>query len=168
MRKLLSLAVVALVAVAACGSDGDESSTDTTVTTADSAVIAADVTARFDGDQCTIEGPAELDPGQHTFLFINEADRSAEMWLQQLVDGVTFDDAVEYMEEQGGRGVYPTKPEWMVWVPQFAPETQPVDGQRLYSHDLPADGLFISFGITDRAPAGTTDKAIWMCGPIQT
>lgn len=168
MRKLLSLAVVALVAVAACGSDGDESSTDTTVMTADSAVIAADVTVRFDGDQCTFERPAELDPGQHTFLFIDEADRSAEMWMRQLVDGVTFDDAVEYMEEQSGQGFYFVKPEWMVSVPQFAPETQPADGQRLYSHDLPADGLFISFGITDRAPAGTTDEAIWMCGPIQT
>jgi len=153
MRKRLALAAAAFVAAAACGSDSDESNADITVT--------------FDGDRCTVEGPAQLDPGQYTFLFIDEADRSAEMWVRQLVDGVTFDDAIEYMEEQGGPGVYFAKPEWVVSVPQFAPESQPADGERLYSHDLPADGLF-SFTVGADDAAGTTDEAIWICGPIET
>ena len=113
MRKRFALVVAALVAVAACGSDSDETSADVTVT--------------FDGENCTVEAPETLDPGQNTFLFIDEADRSGEMWVRQLVDGATWDDAVEYMEEQGGPGVYFPKPEWLVAVPQYAPEERPAE-----------------------------------------
>lgn len=153
MKNLMALAGAALVAVASCGSDSDD--------------VNADITVTFDGAQCTVEGPAELDPGQHTFLFVDEADRSAEMWVRQLVDDVTYDETIEYMEEQGGPGVYFSQPEWVVNVPQYAPETQPADGQHLYSHDLPADGLF-SFTIGAEDEAGTEDEAIWICGPIRT
>ena len=153
MKKLMALAVTAFVAAAACGSDSDG--------------VNADITVTFDGEQCEIEGPAEFDPGQHTFLFIDESDRSAEMWVRQLVDDVTYDEHIEYLEEQGGPGVYVTKPEWVATVPQYAPEKQLADGQHLYSHDLPADGLF-SYTIGAEDVAGTTDEAIWFCGPLRT
>ena len=153
MRKRFALVVAALVAVAACGSDSDDTSADVTVT--------------FDGENCTVEAPETLDPGQNTFLFIDEADRSGEMWVRQLVDGATWDDVVEYMEEQGGPGVYFPKPEWLVAVPQYAPEERPAEGQHLYSHDLPADSVF-SFTIGAEDEAGTTDEAIWLCGPVRT
>ena len=149
----MALAVTALSAAAACGSDSDG--------------VNADITVIFDGEQCKIEGPAELDPGQHTFLFIDEADRSAEMWVRQLVDDVTYDEHIEYLEEQGGPGVFVAKPGVGRDSAPIRTEKQLADGQHLYSHDLPAESLF-SYTIGAEDVAGTTDEAIWFCGPLRT
>ena len=96
----------------------------------------------------------------------DEAGRSSEMWVRELVDDVTYDEAIEYVEEQGEPGVYFSKPEWVESVPQHAPAEQLADGRTLYSHDLPAEGLF-SFTIGADDAAGTTDEAFWICGPLR-
>ena len=39
------------------------------------------IVVTFDASSCTVSGPSELAPGEHTFNFIDESDWEGELWL---------------------------------------------------------------------------------------
>ena len=50
----------------------------------------------FDGNDCIVTGPAEVPAGEYTFIFIDQSDRNAELWVANISDGKTFQTALEY------------------------------------------------------------------------
>lgn len=54
----------------------------------------------FDGVNCTYEGPAEIESGQLKLIFINESGGMASAGLFRLIEGVTFQDVIDYTEEE--------------------------------------------------------------------
>jgi hypothetical protein len=71
---------------------------------------AADYEVTFDGNGCTVTGPAELPAGEYTFNFIDQSDTRGELWLVYLEEGKTFQDHLDLQSEPGEW--YP-KPSWV-------------------------------------------------------
>ena len=63
----------------------------------------------FDGKGCTVTGPSELPPGEHTFTFIDQSEWEGELWLVYLDEGYTIQDQLDL---QGEPGVWIPKPSW--------------------------------------------------------
>jgi len=77
-------------------------------------VISCEAYARievtFDGNGCTVTGPSELLPGEHTFTFIEQSEWEAELWLVYLDEGKTIQDLNDL---QSKPGEWHPKPVWV-------------------------------------------------------
>ena len=65
----------------------------------------------FDGTECTVNGPSEVPRGVYYFIFNDESDKNLEIWLNQILEGKTFEDLVDWQEEPG---VYLPPPTWII------------------------------------------------------
>ena len=146
-RFLASLFVLFLVA--GCGNSDDEAVDETPVTTAPTNTTAAPTTTAaapasgpfrltFDGENCTYEGPTELQAGPVTIDFVNEMEEAATgEWprvLKVYLLRHTGDETVQDMVDYVGRDETHTPP-WVTYVlpptwdyPVFPGETVNWDG----------------------------------------
>ena len=53
----------------------------------------------FDGEECIVEGPAELTPGEYFFILHNQTDLPAILWLGDYFGEGSFDDHMLWREE---------------------------------------------------------------------
>jgi len=59
----------------------------------------------FDGEECIVEGPSELNTGEYLFILNNQTDLPANLSLGSLFGERTFDDYLLWQEENcGGEG----------------------------------------------------------------
>lgn len=82
----------------------------------------------FDGNDCIVTGPAEVPAGEYTFIFIDQSDRNAELWVANISDGKTFQDLVDM---QPGPGIDYPKPEFVHYDPRISRETEELEGRRV-------------------------------------
>ena len=82
----------------------------------------------FDGNDCIVKGPAEVPAGEYTFIFIDQSDRNAELWVANISDGKTFQDLVDL---QPGPGIDYPKPEFVHYDPRISRETEELEGRRV-------------------------------------
>lgn len=166
-RWIKPLAGALLVAgLAACGSDsGEETAADTagtppSETTVETAGETIDVT--FDGSECIVAEPSEVPPGEYSLLFTDDSDLGAVLFARQLVDGYTYQDALDAQEEAGGPGSYWPRPAWAADVdPHFnPPEIDLADNQQLLNITV-APGNHLIALYTTEGP-----ELIWTCGPL--
>ena len=80
-----------------------------TPTLIDEPILYGEVT--FKDGECTVVGPEEVERGIYYFTLSNESDHNLDIWLNQLLEGKTFDDLVSWQEEPG---VYLPPPPWIV------------------------------------------------------
>ena len=73
---------------------------------------AAEFEVTFDNNGCTVNGPAELQAGEHTFIFIDRSQWRGELWLLYLQEGKTFQD---HLDLQYLPGVWYPKPPWVFY-----------------------------------------------------
>jgi len=82
----------------------------------------------FDGNDCIVKGPAEVPAGEYTFIFIDQSDRNAELWVANISDGKTFQDLVDL---QPGPGIDYPKLEFVHYDPRISRETEELEGRRV-------------------------------------
>jgi hypothetical protein len=59
----------------------------------------------IDGEECIVEGPSELSPGEYLFILHNETDLPANVTIGSFFGEKTFDDYLLWREENcGGQG----------------------------------------------------------------
>ena len=90
----------------------------------------AEFEVTFDGNDCTVTGPAELPAGDHTFIFIDRSDMRGELWLVYLEDGKTTQDQLDMQSEPGEW--YP-KPSWVYYDSKVSFESEELEGRRVDS-----------------------------------
>jgi len=88
----------------------------------------AEFEVTFDGNDCTVSGPTELQAGEHTFIFVDHADVRGELWLVYLEDGKTFQD---HLDGQSEPGEWYPKPSWVQYDSRVARESQWSNGKRV-------------------------------------
>jgi len=71
---------------------------------------SAKIEVAFDGKDCTVTGPSELPPGEHTFTFIDQSEWEGELWLVYLDEGKTIQDQLDLQSEPGE---WHPKPSWV-------------------------------------------------------
>ena len=81
-----------------------------------------------DGKGCTVSGPTELPPGEHTFTFIDKSEWKGELYLSYLESGKTFQDNLELQSEPGEW--YP-KPPWVQYDIDISHKSQELDEKRV-------------------------------------
>jgi hypothetical protein len=92
------------------------------------------------------------------------SELSAVLFARNLVDGHTYQDALDQQEEAGGQGAYWPRPPWAADVPisRNRPEIDLADNQQLLTVNLrPGTG---SHFIAVYATAGS--EMIWLCAPL--
>ena len=82
----------------------------------------------FDGKNCTVTGPTELPPGEHTFIFVDESDLKGELYLVNLDEGKTIQDELDLQSEPGE---WHAKPSWVHYDSSVSRETQKSNGRRI-------------------------------------
>ena len=93
MGRSITLLVAALLvmSVAACSGDSGTASEIVEVT--------------FDGSECTVAGATEVPPGEHAFLLTDVSNRDdVGLYARNLLDGHTFQDALDLEKEHDGLG----------------------------------------------------------------
>jgi hypothetical protein len=153
MGRSITLLVAALLvmSVAACSGDSGEEI----------------VEVSFDGSECIVAGATEVPPGDHAFLLTDVSDLDGvRLHARYLVDGHTFQDALDAEKEAGGPGSsYPRgMPSWSANViPDLhPPEIDLADNQQLHAVSLePGNHLLL---ISADYPTGSW--GMWLCGPV--
>ena len=70
------------------------------------------VEVTFDGGECTV-GATELPPGDHALVLTDVSDLDGvKLHVRNLVDGHTFQDALDAEKEAGGPGSPRAQPSW--------------------------------------------------------
>ena len=142
----LLVAVLLVMSVAACGGDSAEEI----------------VEVSFDGSECTVAGATEVPPGDQSFLLTDVSGRDGvALYARKLVDGHTFQDALDLEEEAGGPGS--PLPPWQSWWAGVArdphpPEIDLADNQELLAVSLETGNHFLLIW--------ATGDSIWLCAPL--
>jgi len=122
------------------------------------------VEVTFDGSECTM-GAAELPPGDHAFVLTDVSDRDGVLlYVNQLVDGHTYQDALDAEKEAGGPGSPRRNESWSVGVMPDVdpPEIDLADNQQLRAVSLePGNHTLVIW-----APDPPGSYGIWLCGPL--
>lgn len=64
----------------------------------------------FDGSECTVDGPDEVSRGAYYFILNDKSDKNLQLWINQILEGKTFEDLLDWQEEPG---VYRAPPTWI-------------------------------------------------------
>lgn len=169
MGRSLTLSVGALlvISVVACSGDSgeetaaaDTAGTLTSEPTGGTAGEIIDVT--FDGSECIVAGPSEVPPGDYSFLFTDVSDLGAVLFARNLVDGHTFQDALDQQKEAGGPGSYWPRPSWAasVMLDFDSPEIDLADNQQLLAISVEPGNHLVAL-YTTMGP-----ELIWLCAPL--
>ena len=151
MGRSITLLVAALLvmSVVACSGDSGEEI----------------VEVSFDGSECTVAGATEVPPGDHAFLLTDVSGLDGVgLYAGKLVDGHTFQDALDLEKEAGGPGSPYPRPSWFATViPDFdPPEIDLADNQQLRAVSLEPGNHYLAIEALD--PPGS--YGIWLCGPV--
>lgn len=111
-----------------------------------------DFEVTFDGNSCTVSGPAEVPIGDYSFRLINSSDSRIKLMVTQLLEGHTFQDLVDLQTEPGDNFMVKA---WMS-KPFYYTEDQII-----YIVSLDEAG---EHGI---GLAEYNHVAMWLCGPFQ-
>lgn len=108
----------------------------------------------FDGNECTVSGPTEVPMGNYPFIWNDLSEQqNTDFWVSRLLDGKTFQDALDLQSEPGE---YYPKPSWIVHVPayySFKAEVWIVVLENVGEHAVYVGGY--------------KPNSLWFCAPIQ-
>ena len=104
----------------------------------------------FDGTECTVSGPSEVQTGYYSFELIDTSGLNVGMWPVRLENGKTFQDLLDGQSEPGEW--YP-QPVWVIHPFYFT------DEQQLLTTNLNKPGEHALDVGSD------TPQSLWFCGP---
>ena len=91
--------------------------------------IVAEFEITFDGKDCTVKGPTEVQAGKHTFSFFDISDdMRGELWLVNLDEGKTIQDELDLQSEPGE---WHEKPSWVHYDARDSYKSQESNGKRI-------------------------------------
>lgn len=114
----------------------------------------------FDGEECTVEGPDEIPPGEHVFLFRNRSDINPYLAPIRHYPGYSWQDALTWVEENcGPPGTYCDI--LAPWMAGLGPEGVAYDG---------SNNQYKRYVLTIEADYShwteTAGSLLWPCGPF--
>lgn len=120
------------------------------------------VEVSFDGSECTVAEPTEVPPGDYAFLLTDVSGLDdVELYARKLVDGHTFQDALDIEKEAGGPGSIWRFPRWWAF-PTFdydPPEVDLADNQQLRPYSLEPGNHLLAIWAEN-------PDATWLCAPL--
>lgn len=145
-----SLPLIALLAlvISGCSNDSSPSAAD----------VARDYTATFDGNECVLEGPAEVEQGRYSFLLMNLSDKDFDLFVVRIAPDKTYQDALNQQREPGR---WNPRPSWLF-------ETTRVESS------MSDAGEVSTIGLTDSGEhavtvlnkyTGADVTQLWYCSP---
>jgi hypothetical protein len=107
----------------------------------------------FDGNKCTVEGSEVVTRGVYYFVLNDESDLNLQLWINQILDGKTFDDLLAWQDEPG---VYLPPPPWI----EHPQSRYSVEAETMV-HYLDKVGLYATL------VGGYNPSSLWFCEPFQ-
>jgi hypothetical protein len=113
----------------------------------------------FDGEECIASTPAVMSTGEHSFVFVYTTEQGYGFWVEQLLDGKTYQDALDLQSEPGE--YIPPQP----WIDDHDltvdVEWDESAGANIYTWSLDEEGEYIMM------TGGTSPPSVWFCGSFQ-
>jgi hypothetical protein len=116
--------------------------------------------ATFDGTACSASGPAELPPGEHSFILNNSSDLDVALEVAHFHPGKTLQDLLDIQKEPG---VWWPKPSWLEYTSAKGPPWSTDDGGivRTYRTYIQAD--YVIYVIIFDFGNDPTENKLWFC-----
>ena len=118
----------------------------------------------FDGNECTREGPVELQAGEHSFIFNNLTEDNQSLKVDLLLDGHTFQDLVDRINEAGPEWDFngTNFPDWLGGNARFvAFEKGESAGEEIITFRITRDGDYAI------SVYNTSTENLYPCGPLK-
>jgi hypothetical protein len=128
-----------------------ESSNAPTPTLMDDPILFGEVT--FDGNECTVAGPLEVPRGYYYFILNDMSDKNLQLWVNQILEGKTFEDLLDWQPEPGE---YVPPPKWI----EHPSTTYSVDAGTMV-HVLDQVGVYTTL------VGGYNPSSLWFCEPFR-
>lgn len=129
--------------------------------------MSPDYQVYFDGEECIVEGPSELNTGEYLFVLHNQTDLPAILMLGSYFGEGTFDDHLYWLEEncegQGSRCEDDDGNMFSyVFVTGYFPKKQANEGRETYYrlYDITMERQYLIEVYLDGYWG-------WLCAPIQ-
>jgi ABC-type transport system substrate-binding protein len=131
--------------------------TDTSEPAATPPPLDAAIEVTFDGNECTVAGPAELPRGEYNVILKYPSEGRVDLWMSFLQDGRTYQDLLDMQSEPGE---YFQEPNWVLWDPRILRGwNESVDGE-IFTFMLNKVGEHVIY-VGNYSPG-----AIWFCAPL--
>lgn len=117
----------------------------------------------FDGDECVVHGPSQLDTGVHEFVLRNQSGERAGLWTGRLYPEKDWEDFLQWFQDNCGPpgSLCPgTDPSWIAWLFEIKYINVAPD-EFHYQHDLKLEADYIL--VVSR----TSNSHVWPCGTFQ-
>lgn len=108
----------------------------------------------FDGEECTLSGPAEVQPGEMSIRLVDLTDNDNGIWTGLITDGHTYQDLLDMQSEPGD---YFRKPDWVVY-PTKTGAQKDSEGSRISTFNFTEAGEY-NVNVGKSLPA-----SLWFCG----
>lgn len=117
----------------------------------------------FDGDECVVHGPSQLDTGVHEFVLHNQSGERASLWSGRLYPEKDWEDFLQWFQDNCGPpgSLCPgTEAPWIAWLFNIKDiKVAPDEFHYQYDLKLEADYFLVV--------ARTSDSHVWPCGAFQ-
>ena len=143
--KKLALVIVALLIIftASCESDDE-------------------IVVTFDGNECKVSGPSEIETGKQIFVTRNLTDLDTNFYVVRLAteEGKTFQDYLDYYEDRDWLFEGKAPP----WVhPAGLESLVSIDGnEEVWERNIMVGGLYMLTWFATEEP-----RDIWVCPPLE-
>ncbi len=104
-----------------------------------------------------MEGPAEVPPGDYTFVLFNETDDPQALYVSYVFDGHTYQDLVDM---QGTPGRYWPKPDWVEYA-------DVLDGWMNESRTVYFATYALEEGEVVVYTGSNRPATLWFCAPLK-
>jgi len=158
LRHSFQLLALLLLVISACSSESGSTATTLAAPTPGAPVAESDYAASFDGNECAVDGPTELDPGSYSFLLTNLSDKDVDLFVIRFSPDKTLQDAFDY---QGETGRWKPKPSWLQYTTDLG--SSMTDAGEVFDIRLNVAGEHAVYVTTYyTAP---NERQLWNCSP---
>jgi hypothetical protein len=116
----------------------------------------------FNGTECIVSIPTELQPGRYSFVLKNLSEEEVGFYVSRLTDGKTFQDLLDFQNEPGD---YVPHHNWIKNAVGLGSAWQKPDGGEVYSFKLISEGEYVVSVWILETPESEGMK-IWFCAPF--
>jgi hypothetical protein len=143
--KKIAFGIVALLVIITASCEGDN-----------------DIVVTFDGTECKVSGPSEIEIGEQIFVGRNLSDLDANFTVVRVATetGITWQDHLDYWEEVDN-WFFELDPPWSRYVPHSMVSTE--GDEEVWEYKFISEGLYaIEWWTTMDIP-----RDVWVCPPLE-
>ena len=160
MRKFNIVCLLGFFVLLAGCSGSDSVDSAPTQTTDSPPLSAQPFEVTFDGTTCPTVGPAELPPGEHSYILYNTSEMNVKLEVARFDQGNTMQDLLDIQEEPGD---WWPKPKWLTHSSSKGKPWSTDDGGKAWTYKTYIPAEYVIYVIIFDYDNDPTENKLWFC-----